>query len=150
MTEPRLYGGPSDRRVTIRDLQAAKVRGERWPMLTAYDVTSAEIFDAAGIPVLLVGDSAANVVFGYDSTLPVTMDEMVPLVRAVSRGAHRALVVADMPFGSYQAGPADALADAARFMKEGRAHAVKPICPFFPFRRDLTVVASNTMMDNHE
>jgi 3-methyl-2-oxobutanoate hydroxymethyltransferase len=125
MTEPRLYGGPSDRRVTIRDLQAAKVRGERWPMLTAYDVTSAEIFDAAGIPVLLVGDSAANVVFGYDSTLPVTMDEMVPLVRAVSRGAHRALVVADMPFGSYQAGPADALADAARFMKEGRAHAVK-------------------------
>ena len=125
MTEPRLYGGPSDRRVTIRDLQAAKVRGERWAMLTAYDVTSAEIFDAAGIPVLLVGDSAANVVFGYDSTLPVTMDEMVPLVRAVSRGAHRALVVADMPFGSYQAGPADALADAARFMKEGRAHAVK-------------------------
>jgi 3-methyl-2-oxobutanoate hydroxymethyltransferase len=120
-----LYGGDLGRRVTIRDLLAAKERGERWPMLTAYDALTARVFDEAGIPVLLVGDSAANVVYGYDTTVPVTVDELIPLVRAVSRGAKRALVVADLPFASYQASPQEALASSARFMKEGLAHAVK-------------------------
>jgi 3-methyl-2-oxobutanoate hydroxymethyltransferase len=94
-------------------------------MLTAYDYSTARIFDDVGIKVLLVGDSAANVVYGYDSTLPVSVDELIPLVRAVVRGAPHALVVADLPFGSYEAGPAAALATATRFMKEGGAHAVK-------------------------
>ncbi|MCI0688802.1 MAG: 3-methyl-2-oxobutanoate hydroxymethyltransferase [Sporichthyaceae bacterium] len=120
-----LYGGDLGRRVTVRDLAAAKERGERWPMLTAYDALTAAVFDEAGIPVLLVGDSAANVVYGYDTTVPVTVDELVPLVRAVSRGAKRALVVADLPFASYQASPQEALTTSARFMKEGLAHAVK-------------------------
>lgn len=120
-----LYGGIANRRVTIRDLQAAKQRGERWPMLTAYDFSTARVFDDAGIPVLLVGDSAANVIYGYDTTVPVTMDELVPLVRGVVRGARRALVVADLPFGSYQSSPAQALDNAYRFMKDGGAQAVK-------------------------
>ncbi len=125
-TGATLYGGlPTGRRVTIRDLVSAKARGERWPMLTAYDALTARIFDEAGIPVLLVGDSAAMVVYGYDSTVPVTVDELVPLVRAVVRGSSRALVVADLPFGSYQASPVRALDSAARFMKEAGAHAVK-------------------------
>jgi 3-methyl-2-oxobutanoate hydroxymethyltransferase len=102
-----------------------KERGERWPMLTAYDRYAAEIFDEAGIPVLLVGDSAANNVYGYDTTLPVTVDELLPLVRAVVRATRRALVVADLPFGSYQVSPAQALQTATRFMKEAGAHAVK-------------------------
>lgn len=125
MTETSLYGGISTRRVTIRDLQLAKDRGERWPMLTAYDFSTARVFDEAGIPVLLVGDSAANVVYGYDTTVPVTIDELLPLVRGVVRGTSRALVVADLPFGSYQASPQQALESAARFMKEGGAQAVK-------------------------
>ena len=125
MSVHTLYGGPVGRRVTVRDIQAAKERGERWAMLTAYDALTARVFDEAGIPVLLVGDSAANVVYGYDTTLPVTVDELVPLVRAVVRGSKRALVVADMPFGSYQASPAQALDNAGRFVKEGGAHAVK-------------------------
>lgn len=123
-SEP-LYGGGQGRRITVRDLQAAKDRAERWPMLTAYDAVTARIFDEAGVPVLLVGDSAANVVYGYDTTIPVTMDELVPLVAAVTRSTRRALVVADMPFGSYQASAEQALAAAARFLKEGGAHAVK-------------------------
>jgi 3-methyl-2-oxobutanoate hydroxymethyltransferase len=94
-------------------------------MLTAYDYSTARVFDAAGIPVLLVGDSAANVIYGYDSTVPVTVDELIPLVRGVVRGSSRALVVADLPFGSYQISPAQALETAARFMKEGGAQAVK-------------------------
>jgi 3-methyl-2-oxobutanoate hydroxymethyltransferase len=102
-----------------------KDRGERWAMLTAYDQYAAEIFDAAGIPVLLVGDSAGNNVLGYETTIPVTVDEMMPLVRAVTRSARRALVVADLPFGSYQSSPEQALATATRFLKEGQAHAVK-------------------------
>ena len=121
-------GKPAQRkpsRVRIHHLRAMKERGQRWPMLTAYDMYSARIFDEAGIPVLLVGDSAANNVFGYESTLPVTVDELVPLVRAVVRSTRRALVVADLPFGSYQAAPEQALATAVRFMKEGGAHAVK-------------------------
>jgi len=130
--EQSLYGGPLPtdgtgpvRRVTTLDLQAAKRRGDRWPMLTAYDFTTASLLDAAGIPVLLVGDSAANVVYGYDTTVPVSVDELLPLVRGVVRGTRRALVVADLPFGSYQASPAQALETATRFMKDGGAHAVK-------------------------
>ncbi|MEO7262044.1 MAG: 3-methyl-2-oxobutanoate hydroxymethyltransferase [Jatrophihabitantaceae bacterium] len=120
-----LYGGTSTRRITIRDLLNAKLAGDRWPMLTAYDFTTARIFDRAGVPVLLVGDSAANVVYGYDTTVPVTVDELLPLVRAVVRGATRALVVADLPFGSYQISPEQALQTATRFLKDGGAQAVK-------------------------
>ena len=125
-TEPEpLYGGTASRRVTIRDIAAAKERGERWPMLTAYDALTARVFDDAGIPVLLVGDSAAMVVYGHDSTIPVTVDELIPLTAAVVRGTRRALVVADLPFGSYQASPQAALEAATRFLKEAGAHAVK-------------------------
>ncbi len=124
-TTPRLYGPGASSRVTLTDLASAKERGERWPMLTAYDAMTARLFDEVGVPVLLVGDSAANVVYGYDTTIPITMDELVPLVAAVSRATRRAFVVADMPFGSYQSGPEQALAQAARFLKEGGAHAVK-------------------------
>jgi 3-methyl-2-oxobutanoate hydroxymethyltransferase len=120
-----LYGGVQNRRVTIRDLQQAKQAGERWPMLTAYDYSTARVFDAAGIPVLLVGDSAANVIYGYDTTVPVTIDELLPLVRGVVRGTTRSMVVADLPFGSYQASPAQALESASVFMKAGGAQAVK-------------------------
>jgi 3-methyl-2-oxobutanoate hydroxymethyltransferase len=120
-----LYGGAAGRRVTVRDLAAAKARGEKWPMLTAYDALTARVFDEAGIPVLLVGDSAGMVVFGHDSTLPVTVDDLLPLTAAVVRGTRRALIVADLPFGSYQASPAAALAAATRFLKEAGAHAVK-------------------------
>jgi 3-methyl-2-oxobutanoate hydroxymethyltransferase len=119
------YGAPEGRRVTMRDLSEATRRGEKWPMITAYDALTAQIFDEAGIPAILVGDSAAMVVYGHDSTLPVTVDELIPLVRAVVRGAPRSLVIADLPFGSYQASPAQALETAARFMKEGGAQAVK-------------------------
>jgi 3-methyl-2-oxobutanoate hydroxymethyltransferase len=122
---PSLYGGPATKRVRARDLILAKERGERWPMLTSYDQYTAALFDEAGIPVLLVGDSASNNVFGHETTLPVTVDELLPLVRAVVRATKRALVVGDMPFGSYEEGPAQALRTAVRFMKEGGAHAVK-------------------------
>ena len=120
-----LYGGQAARRVTVRDLAAAKARGEKWPMLTAYDALTARVFDDAGIPVLLVGDSASMVVYGHDSTIPVTLDELIPLTAAVVRGTRRALVVADLPFGSYQGSPQQALAAATRFLKESGAHAVK-------------------------
>jgi 3-methyl-2-oxobutanoate hydroxymethyltransferase len=123
-SEP-LYGGRRPGRVTVRDIAAAKARGEKWPMLTAYDALTAGIFDEAGIPVLLVGDSAGNVVFGYDTTIPVTVDDLIPLTAAVVRGTSRAMVVADLPFGSYQASPTEALHAAVRFMKEAGAHAVK-------------------------
>jgi 3-methyl-2-oxobutanoate hydroxymethyltransferase len=120
-----LYGGKKPGRVTVRDIAAAKARGEKWPMLTAYDALTAGIFDEAGIPVLLVGDSAGNVIFGYDTTIPVTLDDLIPLTAGVVRGTKRAMVVADLPFGSYQASPAEALHAAVRFMKESGAHAVK-------------------------
>jgi 3-methyl-2-oxobutanoate hydroxymethyltransferase len=113
------------KRTRIHHLRELKERGERWPMLTAYDMYSAEIFDEAGIPVLLVGDSAANNVYGHANTLPVTVDELLPLVKAVVRATSSALVVADLPFGSYQIGPQQALETSFRFMKEGGAHAVK-------------------------
>jgi 3-methyl-2-oxobutanoate hydroxymethyltransferase len=129
--EPAPYGarpltnptGP--RKIRIHHLSQFKARGEKWAMLTAYDQLSAQIFDEAGIPVLLVGDSAANNVLGYATTLPVTVAEMIPLVRAVATAAKRALVVADLPFGSYQASPQQALETSVRMMKEGLAHAVK-------------------------
>jgi 3-methyl-2-oxobutanoate hydroxymethyltransferase len=120
-----LYGGAATRRVTVRDIAAAKRRGERWPMLTAYDALTARVFDEAGIPVLLVGDSAGMVVFGHDTTIPVTVDDLLPLTAAVVRGTRRAMVVADLPFGSYQASPQAALAAGTRFLKEAGAHAVK-------------------------
>lgn len=121
-----LYGGAgTGRRVTVRDIAAAKARGEKWPMLTAYDALTAGIFDRVGIPVLLVGDSAAMVVYGHDTTIPVTVDDLIPLTAAVVRGTSRALVVADLPFGSYQASPGAALDAATRFLKETGAQAVK-------------------------
>ncbi len=126
-TGPIPGGGrsPGRRRVRIPQLQAMKERGERWAMLTAYEQYAAEIFDEAGIPVLLVGDSAGNNVFAYETTIPVTVDQMLMLVAAVSRSVKHALVVGDLPFGSYQAGPQQAMETATRFMKEGGAHAVK-------------------------
>ena len=120
-----LYGGAVHRRVTIVDLAAAKKRGEKWAMLTAYESMTAEIFDEAGIPVLLVGDSAGNNFLGEENTIPVTVDELIPLARAVVRGSKRALVVADLPFGSYEASPELALATSIRFFKESGAMAVK-------------------------
>jgi len=120
-----LYGGAAHRRVRTRDLTTAKERGEKWAMLTSYDQYTAGLFDAVGIPVLLVGDSAANNVFGYETTVPVTVDEMLVLVRAVVRATRRALVVADLPFGSYEEGPTQALRTGVRFLKEGGCHAVK-------------------------
>ncbi|WP_181720665.1 3-methyl-2-oxobutanoate hydroxymethyltransferase [Nocardia gipuzkoensis] len=113
------------RKTRVHHLQQMKAEGERWAMLTAYDYSSARLFEEAGIPVLLVGDSAANVVYGYDTTVPITVDELIPLVRGVVRGAPHALVVADLPFGTYESSPQQALATATRFMKEGGAHAVK-------------------------
>ncbi|HUQ56563.1 3-methyl-2-oxobutanoate hydroxymethyltransferase [Lentzea sp.] len=116
---------PPAKRVRVHHLREMKERGEPWPMLTAYDMYTAEIFDEAGIPVLLVGDSASNNVYGHETSLPVTVDELVPLVRAVTRSTRRSLVVADLPFGSYQVSVEQAVATAVRFMKEGQAHAVK-------------------------
>ena len=113
------------KRIRIPHLQKMKPDGEKWAMLTAYDMYTAEIFDEAGIPVLLVGDSAGNNVYGFETTVPVTVDHLVPLCRAVTSAAKHAMVVADLPFGSYQASPQQALATATRFMKEGLAHAVK-------------------------
>jgi 3-methyl-2-oxobutanoate hydroxymethyltransferase len=122
---PVLYGGVQGRRVTVRDLRLAKQRGERWAMLTSYDMLTAALFEQAGIPVLLVGDSAGNNVLGHPSTVPVTVDELIPLTRAVTRSTTRALVVADLPFGSYQASPQQALATSVRFLQEAGAHGVK-------------------------
>jgi 3-methyl-2-oxobutanoate hydroxymethyltransferase len=113
------------KRVRIPHLQAMKERGEKWAMLTAYDMYTAATFDEAGIPVLLVGDSASNNVFGNETSLPVTVDELIPLARAVTRSAAHALVIADLPFGSYQASPEQCFHTAVRFMKEANVHAVK-------------------------
>jgi 3-methyl-2-oxobutanoate hydroxymethyltransferase len=112
-------------RIRTHHLHQAKVSGERFAMLTAYDQYTAEIFDQAGIEVLLVGDSASNNVFGNETSLPVTVDELLPLCRAVARSARRALVVADLPFGSYEVSAQQAVATGVRFLKEGLAHAVK-------------------------
>jgi 3-methyl-2-oxobutanoate hydroxymethyltransferase len=122
-----LYGGSTGvgRRITVRDLASAKHRAERWPMLTAYDALTAGVFDEAGIPVLLVGDSAADNHLGYANTVPVTVDELIMLTTAVVRGTKRALVVADLPFGSYQGSAVQALETGTRFLKETGAGAVK-------------------------
>jgi 3-methyl-2-oxobutanoate hydroxymethyltransferase len=120
-----LYGGKGTRRITVRDIAAAKERGEKWPMLTAYDAMTASVFDEAGIPVMLVGDSAGNCHLGYESTVPVTLDEMTMLSAAVVRGTSRALIVGDLPFGSYQEGPVQALRSATRLVKEAGVQAVK-------------------------
>lgn len=133
MSESSVYGAagessasaPRRRTTRVHHLGQMKADGEKWSMLTCYDYSTARIFDAAEIPVLLVGDSAANVVLGYDTTIPVTIDELVPLIRAVVRGAPHALVVADLPFGSYEAGPQQALESAVKVFKETGAHAIK-------------------------
>ncbi|MDO8616312.1 MAG: 3-methyl-2-oxobutanoate hydroxymethyltransferase [Dehalococcoidia bacterium] len=114
-----------DKRTSVTDLKAMKKRGEKIAMLTAYDYPSARLVEEAGVPIILVGDSLGMVVLGYDSTVPVTMDEMLHHVKAVVRATKRAHVVADMPFMSYQASPADALRNAGRLLKEGGAQSVK-------------------------
>ena len=114
-----------ERRVSITKLKAMKKRGERFAMLTAYDYPSARLVEEAGVPIILVGDTLGMVVLGYDTTIPVTMDEMLHHVKAVVRGTRKAHVVADMPFMSYQAGPPDALRNAGRMLKEGGAQSVK-------------------------
>src|SRR5438874_12308594 len=111
--------------VTTRDVRAFKQRGERFVMLTAYDFPTAQILDQAGIPVILVGDSVGNNILGYDTTVPVTMEEMLHHTRAVARGAKNALIVGDMPFLSYQVSVEDGIRNAGRFLKEGGAHAIK-------------------------
>ncbi|GAB88116.1 3-methyl-2-oxobutanoate hydroxymethyltransferase [Gordonia rhizosphera] len=116
---------PHRRATRVQHLAQMKADGEKWSMLTCYDYSTARIFDAAGIPVLLVGDSAANVMLGYDTTIPVTVDELIPLIRAVVRGAPHALVVADLPFGSYEAGPQQALESAVKVFKQTGAQAIK-------------------------
>jgi 3-methyl-2-oxobutanoate hydroxymethyltransferase len=113
------------KKVRTRHFQNAKDTGIKITGLTSYDMLTASIFDEAGIDFLLVGDSAANNVLGYDTTLPVTVDELIPLTRAVAGAVKRAFVIADMPFGSYETGPDEALHTAFRFMKETGAHAVK-------------------------
>ena len=118
-------GAAASRPVTIHDLATARRDGERFIMVTASDASSGAILDEVGVPVILVGDSLAMVALGYDSTLPVTLDEMLHHTRAVTRGVRRALVVGDLPFGSYQAGPTAALHAATRMLKEAGASAVK-------------------------
>ena len=131
MTEPAASpSSPSfpvskPKRVRVHHLREAKERGDRLTMLTAYDYPTARIFDEAGIDMLLVGDSIGNAMHGHSSTLPVTVDELITAVRAVGVGCQRALVIADLPFGSYEASPEQALATAVRMLKEGGAHAVK-------------------------
>ena len=112
-------------RYTIADLAAWKKAGKKWSMLTSYDAVTASIFDEAGIPVLLVGDSAGNNFLGDENTIPVTVDELIPLTRAVVRGSQKALVIADFPFGSYERSADQALETGIRFLKESKAHAVK-------------------------
>jgi 3-methyl-2-oxobutanoate hydroxymethyltransferase len=127
MTEPTAAAAAQAnlKRVRTRHFQSAKENGVKITGLTSYDQLSASIFDAAGIDFLLVGDSAGNNVYGFDTTLPVTVDHLIPLARAVATSVSRAFVVADMPFGSYETNPDEALHTAFRFMKETEAHAVK-------------------------
>lgn len=123
---PSAAGSPENiRKVRTHHLQTWKEQGHTWPMLTSYDQYSAQIFEKAGVPVLLVGDSAANNVYGHETSLPVTVDELLTLVKAVTRSTKRPLVVADLPFGSYQRSPEQAFDTSVRFLKEGLAHAVK-------------------------
>ena len=124
-TGPAATPAPSVKRVRTHHLREMKERGERFSMLTAYEQYAAQTFDEAGIEVLLVGDSASNNVYGNETSLPVTVDELIPLTRAVTRSVRRSLVVGDLPFGSYQRSPEQAYDTAVRFMKEGGAHCVK-------------------------
>lgn len=120
------YGaGAPAQRVRTRHLQEMKKRGEKIVMLTAYDMYTAATFDEAGVDLLLVGDSASNNVLGNDTSLPITVDELLPMTRAVARSVERAMVVGDLPFGSYQASPEQGYLTAVRFMKEAGAHCVK-------------------------
>jgi len=112
-------------RISIRDLAAMTAKGQKWSMITSYDAVTAQIFDEAGAPVLLVGDSAGNNFLGEENTIPVTLDEMVILSRAVVRGSKSALVVADLPFGTYESSAKKALASATRLFKEAKVQAVK-------------------------
>jgi 3-methyl-2-oxobutanoate hydroxymethyltransferase len=116
---------PEVKRITTNTLQKMKASGEKISMLTAYDFSFATLFDAAGIDVLLVGDSASNVMAGHETTLPITLDQMIYHASSVIRGARRALVVVDLPFGSYQSNSELAVASAIRIMKETGAHAIK-------------------------
>lgn len=126
MTDPSAAAAQANlKRVRTRHFQSAKENGIKITGLTSYDQLTAGIFDEAGIDFLLVGDSAGNNVYGYDTTLPVSIDDLIPLARAVAGAVTRAFVVADMPFGSYETGPDEALHTAFRFMKETGAHAVK-------------------------
>ncbi|WP_324651102.1 3-methyl-2-oxobutanoate hydroxymethyltransferase [Georgenia sp. H159] len=118
-------GVPVPKRVRVHHLAQWKERGEPITMLTAYDAVTARIFDEAGIDMLLIGDSIGNTMLGLPSTIPVTVDEMVPAVRSVASATRRAMVVADLPFGSYEDSPEHAFATAVRMLKEGGAHAVK-------------------------
>ncbi len=113
------------RRTSIADLAAMKARGEKWSVITSYEEMTASIFDEAGIPVLLVGDSAGNNFLGAENTIPVTLEAMIMLSRAVERGSKKAMVVADLPFGSYEKSPKQALESATRLFKEAKVHAVK-------------------------
>jgi 3-methyl-2-oxobutanoate hydroxymethyltransferase len=126
-TRPRkpAPGTPAPGKLPLPEVIEMKRRGDRIVMITAYDAPSARIADAAGVDLILVGDSAAMVVLGHDSTVPATMDEMLMLTRAVTRGAHRPLVIADLPFGSYQVSTEQAIETAIRFIKEAQADAVK-------------------------
>ncbi len=120
------YGGSAPRkRIRTHHLREMKERGEKFAMLTSYDMFTAAAFDDAGIEILLVGDSASNNVLGNETSIPITVDELLPLTRAVSRAAQHSLVVGDLPFGSYQRSPEQAYDTAVRFMKEGGAHCVK-------------------------
>lgn len=112
-------------RTTIIQIKEMKQKGKRFPMLTAYDYATAKLIDQVGIPLILVGDTLGMVVLGYESTIPVTMDEMIHHTKAVVRGTEQALVIGDMPFMTYQAGVSEALHNAARFIQEGGAQAVK-------------------------
>ena len=112
-------------RITVRNISEMKRRGEKIPMITAYDYTTAILADAAQIPIILVGDSLGMVVLGYESTVPVTLEDMIHHVKMVARGSKNALIVADLPFMSYRVDPAQALGNAARLMQEGGAHTVK-------------------------
>ena len=126
-TRPRKgsAGTPAPGKLPLPEVAEMKRRGDRIVMITAYDAPSARIADAAGVDLILVGDSAAMVVLGHDSTVPATMDEMLMLTRAVTRGAQRPLVIADLPFGSYHVSVEQAIESAIRFVKEGQADAVK-------------------------
>jgi 3-methyl-2-oxobutanoate hydroxymethyltransferase len=123
--KPSPSGTPTVSRITVVDIARMHAEGERIPMLTAYDYPTARLLDEAGIPILLVGDSLGQMMLGYESTVRVTMDEMIHHTKAVVRGAHRAMVVGDMPFLSYQVSVDEGVRNAGRFLKEGGAHAVK-------------------------